>query len=86
MKSPDALKEGQLIRAGRLADAARTARQAAEISSEEAAEQLNVPDTAIKYAEAVPSKSMFRLRKRMLEVFSGYTLEGPFYRIRRLDS
>ncbi|MFN7138146.1 MAG: hypothetical protein ACK4UN_02285 [Limisphaerales bacterium] len=62
-----------------LAALAKQFREAAGKNRAEAARELKVARQSIIYAEDQPQKSFFKLRKRIIEKYSDYTLVGPVY-------
>ena len=68
------------------ADLAATAKQyrlAAGKTRAQAAREMNVAPPAIIYAEDHPHKSFLKLRKRMIEMYSPYTVAGPEFWLKR---
>ena len=55
------------------------------LSMEETAELLGIEVHEIRQAEGTYHGLMLRVRKRILQQLTGYTLEGPYYQVRRLD-
>lgn len=76
-------EDGQYVRLSELPHMAQRARQASGLSYQQAAQDLGTSEVQVEKAESQPYRSLFKLRRRMLERFTGYTLEGPFYRVKR---
>lgn len=66
-----------------LASFAKQCREAAGQNRAEAARALNVSRPAIFYAEEHPEKGFQLLRKRIIEQYSSFTVEGPVYVLRK---
>ena len=77
------LTEGQLVSLGELARAVRQARVQQGLSPEQVAHSLGTSLKAVRHAEEQPLRHCFRLRRRMLERLTGYTLDGPYYMFTR---
>jgi ribosome-binding protein aMBF1 (putative translation factor) len=78
-----ALADGHYVSTRDLSDAVREARRLNGASMEQAADALGVSADKIDQAESQPYRALFKLRRKMLERFAGYTLDGPYYRIKR---
>lgn len=65
-----------------LGEEIRRLRALAGLSADEAADRLGVDVETIERAEGSSFGLMVRLRKHMLERLTGYTIDGPYYRIR----
>ena len=76
-------REGELVSLRGVSSAARQARERKGLSQEEAARRLGATMPQLQQAENQPHRSLFNLRKRMLERFTGFTLDGPYYKIKR---
>ncbi len=66
-----------------LAATAKKYRIASGKSRAQAARELGVARPAIIYAEEAPEKSLFKLRKRIIEKYSPYRVVGPAYWLER---
>ena len=66
-----------------LAALAKQCRLASGKSRAQVARELGVARPSIVYAEDYPQQSLFKLRKRLIETYSPYTLGGPLYRLER---
>ena len=77
------LVEGQVVSLRDILEIVKQARERHGLSPEEVARDLGVPALMIKQAENQPLRGRFRLRRKMLEQLTGYTLEGPYYRLAR---
>lgn len=62
-----------------LAALAKKARQSAHKTKSDAARELKVTRAAIHFAEEEPIRSMSLLRRRIIEKYSEYRVEGPVY-------
>lgn len=76
-------EDGQLIKRTDIPLLVKEMREQKGLSTAHIARDLGVPEPSITQAEAQPHRALFKLRKRILERFTGYTLDGPFYRVRR---
>ncbi|MEM8601326.1 MAG: helix-turn-helix transcriptional regulator [Bacteroidota bacterium] len=63
----------------------RRLRKREGLSIEEAADRVGLDVSEVERAETVGLGLLFRLRKRLFKRVGGYTLEGPYYRLRPLD-
>lgn len=66
-----------------LAALAKKVRSATGKSRAQVARELGVSRPAIFYAEEEPAKSLALLRKRIIETYSDYTVDGPVYLVRK---
>jgi len=64
-----------------LADLARQIRVKAGKSQKEVAIELGVSAPAVSNAESKPERSLFQLRKRIIEKYSDFKLLGPDYHL-----
>jgi DNA-binding XRE family transcriptional regulator len=62
-----------------LAALAKRYRIASGKNRAQAARELGVARPAIIYAEEAPEKSLFKLRKRIIEAYSPYKVVGPVF-------
>ncbi len=62
-----------------IAALAKKIREAAGKNRAEAARELEVSRISVIHAEDFPEKSMFKLRKRIIEKYSPQKLIGPVY-------
>ncbi len=79
------IQEGDYISLRDIARIVRRARSEQGLSENQAAQALGVHVHSVKQAEGQPHRDLLRLRRRILERFTGYTLDGPYYQIRRKD-
>ena len=77
------LVEGQVVSRRDILEIVKQARKQHGLSPEEVAHALGVPALMVEQAENQPLRGRFRLRRKMLEQLTGYTLEGPYYRLAR---
>lgn len=77
------LHEGSYVPVRDLPETARVAREKLGLSHEEAAAVLETSPVMLEKAESQTYRHLFKLRRRILEELTGYTLEGPFYRIKK---
>ena len=66
-----------------LAALAKAFRSKAGVSKAEAARNLGVTRGTIQQAEEYPAVSLTKLRVRMVEAFSPFTVAGPVYLLQR---
>jgi len=66
-----------------LAGLAKKFRIATGKSRAEVARELGVARPSLIHAEDFPEKSFFKLRKRIIEKYSAYTVVGPVYWLER---
>ncbi len=66
-----------------LAALAKQCRMAAGKNRAQAARDLRVSRPAIFYAEEHPDKGFQLLRKRIIEAYSHYAVDGPVYVVRK---
>lgn len=64
-----------------LAELALEIRKAAGKTQKEVAHELGVSQASVSNAESCPERSLFELRKRIIEKYSNYKLVGPEYRL-----
>jgi len=62
-----------------LAAFAKKFREAAGRTRAQAARELNVSNASLFQAEESPNKSLFKLRKRLIEKYSSRRVRGPVY-------
>jgi DNA-binding XRE family transcriptional regulator len=77
------VKHNQIVTADQLAGLAKQAREQAGRTRQEAANDFGVSWASVFQAEEEPQRSLMELRRRMLERYAGYALEGPLYRLLR---
>ena len=77
------LVEGQVVSLQDILELVKQAREQHGLSAEEVARDLGVPALLVEQAENQPLRGRFRLRRKMLEQLTGYTLKGPYYQIIR---
>ena len=71
------------VGAKQLCAIAKRYRIAAGKSRAQAARELGVARPAIVYAEEAPEKSLFKLRKRIIEKYSPHKVVGPAFWLER---
>jgi len=80
------MEHGHAVTEGALARLAKQARTEAGVTQAKAARQLGVSQTNISFAETDPRRSLTKLRKTMIALYSGgYEITGPFYVVKRKD-
>jgi len=77
------MAEEQFLTEGDLAALAKCFRKAAHKSRAQAARDMCVSQTSIFNAEESPEQSLTKLRTRMIEEYSDFTVNGPFFRLHR---
>ncbi len=77
------LTEGRLVSHRELAQVVQQAREQQGLSPEQVASTLGISPKAVRHAEEQPLRHCFRLRRKMLERLTGYTLDGPYYMFTR---
>ena len=80
------LSEGQVVSLRDILEIVTQARTQHGLSREDVARDLGVSPQMIKQAENQPLRGRFRLRRKMLEQLTGFTLEGPYYRLARKEA
>lgn len=76
-------KEPKTVDDAGLAALAKQCREATSKNRAQAARDLEVSRPAIFYAEEHPHKGFQLLRKRIIETFSDYRVDGPVYLVRK---
>ena len=71
------MKTGGVLSESQLAALAKQFRQAAGKTRAEAARDMGVKHPSIFHAEESPEQSFLKLRKRMIEKYSPFKVEGP---------
>ena len=80
------MEHGHVVSEAALASLAKQARTEAYATQTKAARQLGVTQPNIANAENNPKRSLTRLRKNMIALYSGgYEIVGPFYVVKRKD-
>lgn len=69
----------------KLAALAKKCRESTGKNRAQVARELKVSRPAIFYAEEQPQKSLFELRKKIIESYSNFVVLGPEYRIKTRD-
>ena len=69
----------QTLSEAQLAALAKRLRMKSGKTRAQAARDLAVSQTSIFHAEQSPKLSLFKLRKQMIELYSGQKLLGPIY-------
>lgn len=64
-----------------LAGLAKQYRTAAKKTRAAAARDMGIKHPSIFHAEESPEQTFVKLRRRMIEAYSPYKVEGPFYRL-----
>lgn len=77
------MAEKQWFTEGALAAIAKRFREQAQKSRAQAARDMGVSQTSIFNAEESPEQSLAKLRIRMIEAYSNFTVEGAFFRLKR---
>lgn len=75
------MAETRYVTESQLADLAKQFRCAADKTRAEAARDMGIKQPSIFHAEESPEKTFVKLRRRMIEAYSTYKVEGPFYRL-----
>lgn len=73
----------ELLTERHLARLAKKFREQSGKSRAEAARGMGVAQVSIFRAEENPHESLLKLRRRMIEKYSPYKVEGPLFRLRR---
>lgn len=81
-RKPTRIRDGAFVRIWEIAQVVGVARRQQGLSKAEAAHALDIACEQVERAES-RYHHMLRLRKRMLEEFAGYTIDGPYYQLRR---
>lgn len=71
------MKTGEVINEAKLAALAKQFRKAAGKTRAAAARDMGVKQPSIFNAEENPEQSFLKLRRRMIEKYSPYMVEGP---------
>jgi DNA-binding XRE family transcriptional regulator len=71
------MKTGQIVTEVQLAALAKQFREAAGKTRAAAARDMGVKHPSIFHAEETPEQSLLKLRKRIIEKYSPYKVEGP---------
>lgn len=71
----------QLVTERKLAALAKRFRRGAGKTRSQAGRELKVSHVSIHRAEENPDISLFKLRCRMIERYSGFKIVGPFFRL-----
>ena len=66
-----------------LAGLAKQFRVQAKKTRPEAARELGVSHTSVFNAEEKPQQSLFKMRVRLIEAYSPFTVDGPKYLLKR---
>jgi len=69
----------KIIDEAQLAHLAKSLRERAGKTRAAAARELNVSNPSIFQAEEMPQKSLFKLRKKLVETYSTKRVIGPVY-------
>lgn len=77
--------DGQTVTKADLCKLAKQARTGAGKTQAEAAEDFDVAQPTVAQAENDAERYLFDLRRRMLERYAGFTVDGPFWRLRERD-
>lgn len=75
------MAESRYVTEAQLAELAKQFRSAADKTRAEAARDMGIKQPSIFHAEESPEKTFVKLRRRMIEAYSSYKVEGPFYRL-----
>lgn len=76
------LKE-QSVSENDLAPFARRFRKQAGKTRAQAAREMEVSQTSIFQAEEMPEQALLKLRMRMIEAYSPFTVAGPVFHLKR---
>lgn len=68
-----------------LTELAKQFRGKTGISRAQAARDMGVSQTSIFHAEESPEQSLFKLRSRMIETYSGFKVVGPVFYLLKKD-
>lgn len=79
------MKEKGLLTEASLAKLAKRFRESAGRTRAEAAREMGVKHPSIFHAEESPGKSFFKLRKRLIETYSPYVVEGPVFLLKKRE-
>lgn len=71
----------ELLTEGDLADLAKKFRTGAGKTRAQAARDMGIKHPSIFHAEQSPNLPFLKLRKRMIDEYSPYQIEGPFFRL-----
>ncbi len=85
---PPSPRAGSLVTEAELAALADDALDRAGVSRSEAARQIGARRAAVTMAldaEKYPDRG-HSIRRALLEAFAGYAVDGPLYRLRKVDS
>lgn len=77
------MKRVEFVLDKNLAAIAKKSREAAGKTKADAAREMGVKEPAILYAEENPEKSFRKLRCRMIEAYSQFTVTGPWFRLEK---
>ena len=77
------MNETKLLDEVDLAALAKKYRESAGKTRAEAAREMGVKHPSIFHAEESPEKSFFKLRKRLIEAYSPYSVRGPVFLLER---
>ena len=77
------MQKNKLLSETDLAALAKRFRSQAGISKSEASRQLGVNRGTIQQAEEYPKTSLTRLRVKMIEKYSPFTVVGPVYLLKK---
>ena len=78
------MNEKKLLNEADLAALAKKYRESAGKTRAEAAREMGVKHPSIFHAEESPEKSFFKLRKRMIEAYSPYSVRGPVFLLEKV--
>ena len=76
------MKKGNHLAEKDLAALAREYREKAGKTRAQAARDMCVSQTSIFHAEESPEQSLVKLRTRIIEAYSPFAVEGPFFLLR----
>ena len=77
------MKRKQFLEEKDLAALAQRFREEAGKTRAQAARDMGVAQTSIFHAEENPEQSFVKLRRRMIEAYSRYTLTGPVFYLKK---
>jgi DNA-binding XRE family transcriptional regulator len=80
------MKRSEELDEAKVAALAKKFREAAGKNRAEAARDLEVSRPSVFYAEEAPERKLSLLRKRIIERYSDFTIDGPVYLLRKKQS
>jgi DNA-binding XRE family transcriptional regulator len=77
------MKRINLVSQKELATLAKKFRMAAGKTRAQAAREMGVRQPSVFHAEESPNRGYWSLRIKMIETYSDFTVDGPFYQLKR---